>query len=277
MLTRAVRHTLGHSVRYTSRFWTVVRVEDGRTLARTSEAWTSPSFDHLDARGHRRGGWDIVGGDVDASPTTARDIDRRVNPRSIVDRETRVRDRRVVARTRVSRLEARTIASRDHGGWFSCWRSREGGARTTNGGRVRRGSERERDAGERGGRESRCARWMDHRGMRAREGRRAGRGCRRASTRVLLAEDGGSRDERRALGCGRSCSPRSRGCRRWRTRGRDWQSGRPRFSRRRRRAGGADRRARRRSSSREGTSVRVRIGGGSGRRCSYTLDRTTDL
>jgi len=61
---------------------------------------------------------EIVGGDVDASPPTARGIDRRVNPRSIVDRETRDRDRRVVARTRVSRLEARTIASRDRGGWF---------------------------------------------------------------------------------------------------------------------------------------------------------------
>jgi len=31
------------------------------------------------------------GDDVDASPTTARDIDRRVHSRSIVDRETRVR------------------------------------------------------------------------------------------------------------------------------------------------------------------------------------------
>ena len=108
----ASKITLGHSVRYHSSFWTVVRVGDGRTLERTIEEWKSASFDHLDARGHRRGGWEIVGGDGDASPTTARDIDRRVHSRSIVDMRDARSDRRVVARTRVSRLEEWTTASR---------------------------------------------------------------------------------------------------------------------------------------------------------------------
>ena len=150
-------------------------------------------------------GWGIVS--IDASRTTrttrtmAHDVDRRLCP--IVDRETRAPIVASLARTLRSRVEARTTAPRDRGGSFSCY---EGGARTTDGGRVRRTRERERDAGEFGGRESKCARWMDHRGMRAGGGRRAGRGRRRARARVL-AEDGGTRDERRARGCGRSRWP----------------------------------------------------------------------
>ena len=150
-------------------------------------------------------GWGIVS--IDASRTTrttrtmAHDVDRRLCP--IVERETRAPIVASLARTLRSRVEARTTAPRDRGGSFSCY---EGGARTTDGGRVRRTRERERDAGEFGGRESKCARWMDHRGMRGGGGRRAGRGRRRARARVL-AEDGGTRDERRARGCGRSRWP----------------------------------------------------------------------
>ena len=166
----------------------------------------SPSFDESPRPKARWEGWGIVSIDASRTTRTTRTTSIVVCARSsIVDRRSRdARADRRVARSNASLARGGADDRAEGSRWvvFVLRRRREDDGRWT---RETHARARERRGGVRWKRIEMRA--MDGSSRDARGGgRRAGRGRRRARARVF-AEDGGTRDERRARGCGRSRWP----------------------------------------------------------------------